>query len=154
MLKHGTIVYTESLDIGSSLKNRNRSLKICTGGKMMDKNTSKKMAAIAYRALEDKKAENIRVIDIEQVSVIADYFLIASGSNRNQVQALAENVEEQLYKAGYEKKQTEGYTQGNWILLDYGDIVIHIFDHENRLFYDLERIWKDGNDIDAKELEL
>lgn len=119
----------------------------------MDKSVSRKMASIAYRALEDKKAENIRIIDIEQVSVLADYFLIASGSNRNQVQALAESVEEKLYKAGFEKKQTEGYTQGNWILLDYGDIVIHIFDHENRLFYDLERIWKDGNDIDARELE-
>ena len=119
----------------------------------MDKSVSKKMAGIAYRALEDKKAEDIRVIDIEHVSVLADYFLIATGTNRNQVQALAESVEEQLYKAGYEKKQTEGYTQGNWILLDYGDIVIHIFDHENRLFYDLERIWKDGNDIEASELE-
>ncbi len=119
----------------------------------MDKNLSKKMALIAYRALEDKKAEDIRMIDIEHVSVIADYFLIATGANRNQVQALAENVEEKLYKAGFEKKQTEGYTSGNWILLDYGDIVIHIFDRENRLFYDLERIWRDGNSISIEELE-
>ena len=111
------------------------------------------MAKIAYRALEDKKAENIQVIDIEHVSVIADYFLIASGSNRNQVQALAENVEEQLYKAGFEKKQTEGFSTGNWILMDYGDIVIHIFDRENRLFYDLERIWRDGTGITIEELE-
>ena len=118
----------------------------------MDKNISKEMVKIAYRALEDKKAEDIRVIDIEHVSVIADYFLIASGSNRNQVQALAENVEEQLYKAGYEKKQTEGYSAGNWILLDYGDIVIHIFDKENRLFYDLERIWRDGTMTAIDEL--
>ena len=119
----------------------------------MDKNSSKEMARIAYRALEDKKAEDIRIIDIEHVSVIADYFLIASGNNRNQVQALAENVEEQLYKAGYEKKQTEGYTSGNWILLDYGDIVIHIFDKENRLFYDLERIWRDGTQTAIEDLE-
>ena len=117
----------------------------------MEKNVSKKMAKIAYRALEDKKAENIQVIDIEHVSVIADYFLIASGSNRNQVQALAENVEEQLYKAGFEKKQTEGFSTGNWILMDYGDIVIHIFDRENRLFYDLERIWRDGKLLNAAE---
>ena len=110
------------------------------------------MVKIAYRALEDKKAEDIRVIDIEHVSVLADYFLIASGNNRNQVQALAENVEEKLYKAGYEKKQTEGYSAGNWILLDYGDIVIHIFDRENRLFYDLERIWRDGTQTDISEL--
>ena len=111
------------------------------------------MAAIACSALEDKKAEDIRVIDIEHVSVIADYFIIASGTNRNQVQALAENVEEQLYKAGFEKKQSEGYTSGNWILLDYGDIVVHIFDQENRLFYDLERIWRDGNQISVADLE-
>ena len=111
------------------------------------------MAAIACSALEDKKAEDIRVIDIEHVSVIADYFIIASGTNRNQVQALAENVEEQLYKAGFEKKQSEGYTSGNWILLDYGDIVVHIFDRENRLFYDLERIWRDGNQIDVSDLK-
>ena len=119
----------------------------------MDKNISKEMARIAYHALEEKKAEDIRIIDIEHVSVIADYFLIASGNNRNQVQALAESVEEQLYKAGYEKKQTEGYTAGNWILLDYGDIVIHIFDKENRLFYDLERIWRDGSQTAIEELE-
>lgn len=119
----------------------------------MDKQTSRKMAAIACSALEDKKAEDIRVIDIEHVSVIADYFIIASGTNRNQVQALAENVEEQLYKAGFEKKQSEGYTSGNWILLDYGDIVVHIFDQENRLFYDLERIWRDGNQISVADLE-
>ena len=114
---------------------------------------AKKMAGIAVKALEDKKAEDIRVIDIEHVSVIADYFIIASGTNRNQVQALAENVEEQLYKAGFEKKQSEGYTSGNWILLDYGDIVVHIFDRENRLFYDLERIWRDGNQIDVSDLK-
>ena len=119
----------------------------------MNKEQSRKMASIACKALEEKKAEDIRVIDIEHVSVLADYFLIATGTNRNQVQALAENVEEKLYKAGFEKKQTEGFSSGNWILLDYGDIVIHIFDHENRLFYDLERIWKDGNDIEASELE-
>ena len=118
----------------------------------MDKQVSRKMAAIACSALEDKKAEDIRVIDIEHVSVIADYFIIASGTNRNQVQALAENVEEKLYKAGFEKKQSEGYTSGNWILLDYGDIVVHIFDRENRLFYDLERIWRDGNQIDISDL--
>ena len=114
---------------------------------------SKKMAAIAYRALEDKKAENIAVINIQNVSVIADYFLVASGSNKNQVQALADNVEEQLYKAGFEKKQSEGFPSGNWILMDYGDIVVHIFDRENRLFYDLERIWADGENTSIEDLE-
>ena len=101
----------------------------------------KKMAGLAIEALEDKKAEDIRVIDISEVSVLADYFLIASGKNRNQLQALADEVEEKLGRAGYPMKQSEGYDSANWILLDFGDIIIHLFDQENRLFYDLERIW-------------
>ena len=121
-------------------------------GVSMADNISKQMAKIAYEAMEEKKAENIQIIDIEQISVLADYFLIASGTNRNQVQALAENVEEKLYKAGFEKKQSEGFSSGNWILLDYGDIVVHIFDRENRLFYDLERIWRDGKATTIDEL--
>lgn len=114
---------------------------------------AKKMAELAYQALEDKKAEDIRVISIEKVSVLADYFLIASGTNRNQVQAMADNVEEVLGKAGYEPKQIEGYQSGNWILMDYGDIIVHAFDRENRLFYDLERIWRDGEQITLDELK-
>ena len=114
---------------------------------------AKKMALLACEALEDKKASDIKVIDIEQITTLADYFIIASGSNRNQVQAMADNVDEVLGKAGYQLKQTEGYSSANWILLDYGDIVIHLFDEENRLFYDLERIWRDGKVMDAKELK-
>ncbi|HIR26573.1 MAG TPA: ribosome silencing factor [Candidatus Choladousia intestinigallinarum] len=113
---------------------------------------AKEMAKLAYKALEDKKAENIKIIDINEVSVLADYFIIASGTNRNQVQALADNVEETLGRAGYQPKQTEGYRTANWILLDYGDLIVHVFDSENRLFYDLERIWRDGKDISAEEL--
>ena len=119
----------------------------------MAKNSSKEMAVIASKALEDKKAEGLKILNIEKVSVIADYFLIASGSNRNQVQALASNVEEMLHKAGYEVRQSEGYQTANWILLDYGDIIVHIFDRENRLFYDLERIWRDGESTTLEELE-
>lgn len=113
--------------------------------------TSKEMTALAINALEDKKAEDIRIIDISKVSVLADYFLIASGSNRSQIQALADNVEEMLGKAGHPVKQVEGYESANWILLDFGDIIVHIFDNENRLFYDLERIWRDGSLIEKKE---
>lgn len=112
----------------------------------------KKMAGLAIEALEDKKAEDIRVIDISEVSVLADYFLIASGKNRNQLQALADEVEEKLGRAGYPMKQSEGYDSANWILLDFGDIIIHLFDQENRLFYDLERIWRDGKQIDPESL--
>lgn len=112
----------------------------------------KKMASLAVCAMEDKKAEDIRVIDISEVSVLADYFLIASGKNRNQLQALADEVEERLGREGYLMKQSEGYDSANWILLDFGDIIVHLFDQENRLFYDLERIWRDGKQIDPAEL--
>lgn len=115
-------------------------------------NESKKMALLAVEALEDKKAEDITIIDISEVSVLADYFIIADGNNKNQVQAMVDNVQEELFKAGYEMKQMEGYREGNWILLDFGDIIIHIFDKENRLFYDLERIWKDGKEVLIEEL--
>ena len=94
-------------------------------------NEAKKMAAMACEALEDKKASDIKVINIEQVSSLADYFIIASGTNRNQVQAMADNVDETLGRAGYYTKQVEGYTTANWILMDYGDIVIHLFDEES-----------------------
>ena len=100
---------------------------------------AKQTAKLALEALEDKKAMDVRILDITHVSTLADYFMIASGSNRNQVQAMADNVEEVLGKAGVHPKQIEGYQTANWILMDYGDVVIHIFDEENRLFYDLKK---------------
>lgn len=105
---------------------------------------AKQMAKLAYKALEDKKGEDIKVIDISEISVLADYFIIANGTNANQVNALVDSVEEELSKVGYDVKQREGYGLGNWVLLDFGDIIVHVFDKENRLFYDLERIWGDG----------
>lgn len=113
---------------------------------------SKEMAKLAYQALSEKKAEDIRIIDISEISVIADYFIIASGSNANQLQAMQDSVDEQLYKAGYQVKQIEGNQRSSWILMDYSDIIVHIFSKEDRLFYDLERIWRDGKDIDPEEL--
>ena len=119
----------------------------------MELNHSKEMVKLAVAALEDKKAEDIKIIDITGVSVLADYFIIASGTNRNQVQALADNVTEALGRAGYEPRQIEGYQTARWILLDYRDVVIHIFHTEDRDFYDLERIWRDGKLIDNKEFD-
>lgn len=113
---------------------------------------SKKMTKIAFDALEDKKAEDIRIIDISGVSVLADYFIIANGNNENQVRALVDNVQAELFKVGYEAKQVEGYRTGNWILLDYGDIIVHVFSKEDRLFYDLERIWRDGKNIEIDSI--
>ncbi len=110
------------------------------------------MAKLAVQALEDKKALDIKVIDISNVSVLADYFIIASGTNRNQVQALVDNVDETLGRAGFPPKQVEGYKTANWILLDFNDIIVHVFDSENRLFYNLERIWRDGQEVSIEDL--
>lgn len=113
---------------------------------------AKKMVKIAYQALDEKKGEDIKIINLEGISVLADYFIIANGTNSSQVQALVDNVEEELHKVGYSLKQREGYSNGNWVLLDFGDVIVHIFDRENRLFYDLERIWRDGKEIAFDEL--
>ena len=118
----------------------------------MDINHSKAMAKLAIQALEDKKAEDVRIIDISEVSILADYFLIATGNNQSQIQAMADNVQDALGRAGYEMKQVEGYRTANWVLMDFGDVIVHIFDEENRLFYNLERIWRDGKTITLSEL--
>lgn len=115
--------------------------------------TAKEMAKLACEALEDKKGCDIRVIGLEGVSMIADYFIIANGTNRSQVQALVDNVEEQLGKAGCQPKSVEGYGSASWILLDYGDVIVHVFSKEDRLFYDLERIWRDGKQMSVEELD-
>lgn len=111
-------------------------------------NNSRRLVELAVEALENKKAEDIRLIEISEISVIADYFLIAGGSNRSQIQALCDSVQEKLGKEGCPVKQVEGYDTANWILMDFGDVIIHIFDKENRLLYDLERIWRDGKQIE------
>lgn len=113
---------------------------------------SREMAKIAVHALEEKKGEEIRIIDISNVSVIADYFIIANGSNVNQVKALADSVQEELYTAGIEVKQIEGYNTASWILMDFNDVIVHVFSQEDRLFYDLERIWRDGQLISPSEI--
>ena len=111
----------------------------------------KDMARIVYRALEDKKGEDICIIDISGISPLADYFIITSGSNDSQVKALVDHVEDEMHKAGHSQIQREGLQTGNWVLLDYGDVVVHVFDTENREFYHLERIWSDGKRIESIE---
>lgn len=114
--------------------------------------TAKEMAKTAYKALEEKKAEDIRILDISGISTVADYFVIADGSNPNQLQAMIDSVEEELGKAGCTPKQVEGNANSSWILMDYSDVIVHVFSREDRLFYDLERIWKDGKSIQPEEL--
>ena len=116
-----------------------------------ERRQSEEMVRLAVHALEEKKGEDVRVIDISGVSVLGDYFIIASGSNPNQVQAMTDSVEEALGKEGYFCRHKEGYQTANWILMDYGDIIVHVFCREDRLFYDLERIWRDGKQVDVEQ---
>lgn len=101
-----------------------------------------------YNIIEEKKGEDIKVIDIAKVSTIADYFIIASANNINQVQAISDEIGFILGKEGIMPKAIEGNKNASWMLLDYNDIVVHIFLREDRAFYDLDRIWRDGKEIE------
>jgi len=106
----------------------------------------------AYQALSDKKGEDIKVIEIGKLSTVADYFIIANGSNAPHVESLVDNVEEELLKENIHADRIEGVKSSGWILMDYSDVVVHVFSKEDRLFYDLERIWRDGKEIDVTNL--
>ena len=113
---------------------------------------SEKMLRVAYEALDEKKASDITVINIENVSTLADYYVITNGENTSHVQALVENVQEKMYKEGFACRSLEGYKAANWVLMDYGDIVVNVFSREDRRWFDLERIWRDGKFLDPKEI--
>lgn len=115
---------------------------------------SKEMVKLAFQALEEKKGEDIQVIEIKDISIIADYFIIANGTNAPQVDALVDSVKDMLGRHGYEPKRIEGVRSASWILLDYGDVVVHVFSKEDRLFYNLERIWRDGKTISREQLDI
>lgn len=120
----------------------------------MNNTNSLEGAKLAYAALEDKLAIDIRVLDISKISTLSDFFIIASGSNPNQLKAMADSVDEKLYKAGFVLKHTEGMQSYNrsWVLMDFGDIVIHLFNKDDREFYSLERIWGDARELTVEEL--
>lgn len=105
------------------------------------------MANIARQALEDKLGADIRVLDLRGISNIADFFVIASGNNSNQLRAMADMAEEKLFKAGLKLHHSEGYSGGVWILLDFGSIIIHLFNKEQREFYSLDRVWADAKEV-------
>jgi ribosome-associated protein len=112
--------------------------------------TSKEMVKTACNALSEKKSFDIKVLDIRNISDVADYFVIADGTNKNQVQAMCDSVEEFMLREGQKTKSIEGYSQGGWILLDYYDIIVHIFSDESRRFYNIERIWNDAVDVTSE----
>lgn len=114
---------------------------------MNEKEKALELVNVIKAALDEKKIEDIKIIDISEVSIMADYFIIGSGSNRNQIQAAVDNVSEKAHDIKCNPKQIEGYETANWVLMDFGDVIAHVFDKENRLFYDLERIWSDGKPV-------
>ena len=95
-------------------------------------------------SLDKHKAEEIRIIGVRDLTVIADYFVIATGTSSTQVKALADYVEYELGEQGVKPERVEGYNSSSWILMDYGAVIVHVFYGETRAFYDLERLWKDG----------
>ena len=113
---------------------------------------SREMAKLVCKALDDKKAIDVKAIDISEVSVMADFFIVASASNQSQLNAMQDEVDRILYEQGIHAKSIEGNRSSTWVLMDYEDVIVHLFSEEDRLFYDLERIWKDGIVIDSKEL--
>lgn len=113
---------------------------------------SKLIVKKAYQALSDKKGEDIKIIEIGKLSTVADYFIIANGSNAPHVESLVDNVEEELLKEKIYPERVEGIKSSGWVLMDYNDVVVHVFSKEDRLFYDLERIWRDGKEIDVTTL--
>ena len=115
-------------------------------------NRAREMAKIACHALSEKKAIDIEVIDISEISTIADYFLIAGSSNQQQLTAMRDQVEEELYKAGFKECRIEGNNRSTWILMDFSDIIVHLFSGDDRLFYDLERVWRDGKSMKPDQL--
>ncbi len=115
-------------------------------------NTIEKVKVI-YNAIDDKLGIDIKIIDISKVSVLADYLVISGANNKSQVQAIVDNITEKLDKQKVFVRHVEGYSTANWVLLDYNDIIVHVFNQEDRLFYDLERLWQDGNTIEFESLQ-
>ena len=111
-----------------------------------------KITKTAWEALDDKKADNIVILNIGEVSVIADYFIIASGGNPSQINALVDSVEEKLSELNVKPVNIEDIQNASWVLMDYGDIIIHIFSKNDREFYNLERIWADCKEVDVDSL--
>ena len=110
--------------------------------------TSYEQAVLAAKAISGKKGLDIQVIEISDVSVLADYMVIATGNSSTHVKALADEVEYQLDKAGISVSHIEGYRSNTWILLDYIDVIVNVFSDEAREFYDLDRLWQDGKAVD------
>lgn len=112
--------------------------------------TIKEKAQKIADLLDDKKAIDIKILEVSKVSSLADYFVLCTCTSTTQLKACEDNVEEKMAELGYTPAHIEGYRSGTWILMDYSDVVVHIFMEEARNFYDVERLWADADDVDIK----
>ncbi|MFC6293912.1 ribosome silencing factor [Lactiplantibacillus daoliensis] len=112
---------------------------------------SKELLQLTVKAADDKRAEDIVALDVAQVSLMADYFLIVSADSRRQVQAIADSVVEFIRKAGSDVKSVEGRTAGEWVLIDCGDVIVHVFQKDARQHYNLEKLWSDAPLVDVDQ---
>ena len=112
----------------------------------------KEMALIAAKALDAKKGKDIKVLEIDKITTLADYFVICTGGSNTQINALCDEVEKELTAVGEEPLHREGYRGGTWVLLDYGCLAVHVFNAEAREFYSLEHVWADGKEVDLKNV--
>lgn len=113
---------------------------------------AREMAEIAVKALDSKKGKEIRLIRIDKITTIAEYFVICTGTSNTQINALCDAVEKELTEKGEEPLHREGYRGGTWVLLDYGCVVVHVFNDEARKFYSLEHLWADGEEVDLSAI--
>lgn len=111
---------------------------------------SRKLALLAAEVAVEKKAHDVQLLEVGRVSIIADYFLLGTGTSATQVRAICDHLVEMLKKEGYQALRIEGYREGWWVVLDYGGLVAHIFQTEARAFYDLERLWSEAPPVDLR----
>lgn len=114
--------------------------------------TPKEAAVTAAKALDSKKGQDIRLLEIRDISILADYFLICTGTSNTQVKALCDAVEEAMDRAGEPILRREGHRSGTWVLLDFGCVVVHVFTDETRKYYDLERLWHDATPVSLSSI--
>ena len=119
----------------------------------MKKSELKKQVSAAIQACLEKKAEELTILEMEKGSALTDYFVLCSGTNPRQVQAIVDEVELQLKKAGIRPNNIEGYNNAEWVLMDYVDFVVHVFSEKARKFYDLERLWKSAKRLEPSDLK-
>lgn len=113
---------------------------------------SRELAEIAVKALDSKKGKEIRLIRIDKITTLAEYFVICTGTSNTQINALGDEVEKELTEKGEEPLHREGYRGDTWVLLDYGCVVVHVFNDEARKFYSLEHLWADGEEVDLSAI--